>query len=199
MRVKWYDNADQVGFPEAGLQHTLLDAPDSFAPVSIARPPGTLNRVAFWNVNNRMDELFAQQAMKRILQAVDPDILALSEVSNVSAAYVTGLLNDWLPLECNATWNVVKDDWDLMVASKGAILASFPSVMRQFPALVEGHPGWGVPLLITSSHLKCCGGSSNEAQRQAEADEYMAFLRDAMNGEGELALAPNSPVVYGGA
>ena len=198
VRVKWYDNADQVGFPEAGLQHTLLDAPDSFVPVSIARPPGTLNRVAFWNVNNRMDELFAQQAMKRILQAVDPDILALSEVSNVSAAYVTGLLNDWLPLEGNATWNVVKDDWDLMVASKGAILSSFPSVMRQFPALVEGHPGWGVPLLITSSHLKCCGGSSNEAQRQAEADEYMAFLRDAMNGEGGLALAPNSPVVYGG-
>ena len=198
VRVKWYDNADQVGFPEAGLQHTLLDPPDSFVPVSIARPPGTLNRVAFWNVNNRMDELFAQQAMKRILQAVDPDILALSEVSNVSAAYVTGLLNDWLPLEGDATWNVVKDDWDLMVASKGAILSSFPSVMRQFPALVEGHPGWGVPLLITSSHLKCCGGSSNEAQRQAEADEYMAFLRDAMNGEGDLALAPNSPVVYGG-
>ena len=36
VRVKWYDNADQVGFPEAGLQHTLLDAPDSFVPVSIA-------------------------------------------------------------------------------------------------------------------------------------------------------------------
>lgn len=198
VRIMWYHNDEQIGFPTNGLAHTPSDAPDTFTPVSIARPPGTLNRVAFWNVNNRMDELFAQQAMKRILQAVDPDILALSEVSNVSAAYVTGLLNDWLPLEGNASWNVVKDDWDLMVASKGAILSSFPSVMRQFPVLVEGHPGWGVPLLITSSHLKCCGGSSNESQRQAEADEYMAFLRDAMNGEGELDLATNSPVIYGG-
>lgn len=198
VRIKWYANGTQIGFPESGIEHTLLDAPDTFAPVSIARPPGTLNRVAFWNVNNRMDELFAQQAMKRILQAVDPDILGLSEVSNVSAAYVQGLLNDWLPLDDGASWSVVKDDWDLMVASKGAILSSYPSVMRQFPALVEGHPGWGVPLLITSSHLKCCGGSSNEAQRQAEADEYMAFLRDAMTGEGALTLAPNTPVVYGG-
>jgi hypothetical protein len=198
VRILWYNNDEQIGFPANGLAHTPSDAPDTFIPVSIARPPGTLNRVAFWNVNNRMDELFAQQAMKRILQAVDPDILALSEVSNVSAGYVTGLLNDWLPLEGNASWNVVKDDWDLMVASKGAILSSFPSVMRQFPVLVEGHPGWGVPLLITSSHLKCCGGSSNEAQRQAEADEYMAFLRDAVNGEGELDLATNSPVIYGG-
>lgn len=198
VRIMWYDNDEQIGFPAGGLEHIPLDAPDTFVPVSIARPPGTLNRVAFWNVNNRMDELFAQQAMKRILQAVDPDILALSEVSNVSASYVQGLLNDWLPLAGDESWNVVKDDWDLMVASKGVILSSFPSVMRQFPALVEGHPGWGVPLLITSSHLKCCGGSSNEAQRQAEADEYMAFLRDAMNGEGDLVLAPNSPVIYGG-
>ena len=92
-----------------------------------------------------MDELFAQQAMKRILQAVNPDILALSEVSNVSANYVRELLNDWLPLEDDASWNVVKDDWDLMVASKGAVLSSYPEVMRQFPALVEGHPGWGIP------------------------------------------------------
>lgn len=198
VRVLWYDNDSQMGFPDAGIAHTLSEAPVPYEPVSIERPAGTLNRVAFWNVNNRMDELFAQQAMKRILQAVNPDILALSEVSNVSANYVRELLNDWLPLEDDASWNVVKDDWDLMVASKGAVLSSYPEVMRQFPALVEGHPGWGIPLLVTSSHMKCCGGSSNEAQRQAEADEYMGFLRDAMNGEGSLSLPANTPVVYGG-
>ena len=198
VRVLWYDNDSQMGFPAAGIAHTLSEEPVPYEPVSIERPTGTLNRVAFWNVNNRMDELFAQQAMKRILQAVDPDILALSEVSNVSANYVRELLNDWLPLEDGALWNVVKDDWDLMVASKGVVLSSYPEVMRQFPALVEGHPGWGIPLLVTSSHMKCCGGSSNEAQRQAEADEYMGFLRDAMNGSGSLSLPANTPVIYGG-
>ncbi len=145
VRVLWYDNDSQMGFPAAGIAHTLSEEPVPYEPVSIERPTGTLNRVAFWNVNNRMDELFAQQAMKRILQAVDPDILALSEVSNVSANYVRELLNDWLPLEDDASWNVVKDDWDLMVASKGAILSSYSEVMRQFPALVEGIRGGEFP------------------------------------------------------
>ena len=198
VRIKWYDNATQVGFPEEGMGHALSESPVPFLPMSIERPEGTLDRVAFWNMNGRMDQPNAQQAMERILQAVSPDILALSEVSDVSPTYVQNLLNDWLPIEGGGSWNVVEDDWDLMIAAKGDIVSSYASVTRQFPALVEGHPDWGVPLLVTSSHLKCCGGSSNEAQRQAEADEYMGFLRDAIAGEGELSIPWNTPVVYGG-
>jgi endonuclease/exonuclease/phosphatase family metal-dependent hydrolase len=150
-------------------------------------------------MNNRMDEAPAKAAMERILQAISPDIIGLSEVSNVSANYVRGLLNDWIPLDDGASWNVVKDDYDLMVASKGAVISTHAEVYRQFPVVIEAHPDWQVPMLFTSSHLKCCGGNSNEAQRQSEADEYMAFLRDAINGEGDgLVLSPNAPVVYGG-
>ena len=150
-------------------------------------------------MNNRMDEGPAKMAMERILQAVAPDIIGFSEVSNVSANYVRGLLNEWIPLEGGASWNVVKDDYDLMVASKGAVLSSHSGVYRQFPVVVEAHEDWLVPMLFTSSHLKCCGGASNEAQRQSEADEYMAFLRDAISGEGNgPALSTNAPIVYGG-
>ena len=49
-----------------------------------------------------MDETPAKMAMERILQAVAPDIIGFSEVSNVSANYVRGLLNDWIPLEAMA-------------------------------------------------------------------------------------------------
>ena len=41
--------------------------------------------------------------------------------------------------------------------------------------------------------LKCCGGATNEAKRQAEADEFMAFHRDAMQPGGELTLPEGSP------
>ena len=143
VRIKWYDNATQVGFPEEGMGHTLSESPEPFLPMSIERPEGTLDRIAFWNMNGRMDQPNAQQAMERILQAVSPDILALSEVSDVSPTYVQNLLNDWLPIEGGASWNVVEDDWDLMIAAKGDILSSYASVTRQFPALVEGHPDWG--------------------------------------------------------
>jgi hypothetical protein len=199
IRVMWYDGDTEVSFPSAGLEHEWNESFEPFTPPSIARAEGTLNRVAFWNMNNRMDEAPAKAAMERILQAVLPDIIGFSEVSNVSANYVRNLLNDWIPLENGDSWNVVKDDYDLMVASKGSVLSTHSNVYRQFPVLLEAHPDWQVPMLFTSSHLKCCGGSSNEAQRQSEADEYMAFLRNAIAGnDGGPALAANAPIVYGG-
>ncbi|MBL6866626.1 MAG: endonuclease/exonuclease/phosphatase family protein [Flavobacteriales bacterium] len=199
IRLKWYDGDGQVGFPAEGIVHEMNSSVDPWTPHSIARSEGTLDRVAFWNMNNRMDEGPAKMAMERILQAVAPDIIGFSEVSNVSANYVRGLLNEWIPLEGGASWNVVKDDYDLMVASKGAVLSSHSGVYRQFPVVVEAHEDWLVPMLFTSSHLKCCGGASNEAQRQSEADEYMAFLRDAIAGAGNgPALSTNAPIVYGG-
>ena len=199
VRMIWYNGDTQEGFPVAGVQHTMSEVVDPWVAQSLSRADGTLDRVAFWNMNGRMDEAPAQAAMERILQIVSPDILAFSEVSNVSASFVTNLMNAWLPLGDDASWHVVKDDYDLMIASKGEILSSYSEIYRQFPALVQGHTGWGVPLLITSSHLKCCGGASSEAQRQSEADEYMAFLRDAINGEGDgPTLALNTPIIYGG-
>ena len=198
VRVQWYDNASSTGFPSGGFQHTLNETVAPWIPMGFERPEGTLDRVAFWNMNGRMDEPTAQAAMERILQAVSPDIIGFSEVSNVSASFVANLLNTWIPIEGGGSWNVVKDDWDLMVAAKGEIINSYAYVTRQFPALVEGHSDWGVPLLFTSSHMKCCGGASNEAQRQAEADEFMAFLRNAIDGEGAVNIPLNTPVVYGG-
>lgn len=200
INVKWYDGESQTGFPENGFLHVLNETAEPWIPVSIARAPGTLNRVAFWNMNGRMDQGSAQAAMERILQAVSPDIIGFSEVANVSANFVQNLLNDWIPIGDGASWQVVKDDYDLMVASKDSILSSHPFVTRQFPVLLEAHPDWQVPMLFTSSHMKCCGGANNEAQRQAEADEYMAFLRNSINGEGELApdLSANAPILYGG-
>lgn len=75
VRIAWFDNASQVSFPSEGYAHTLNENLDPWIPVSIERAGGTLNRVAFWNMNGRMDEPAAQQAMERILQAVSPDVI----------------------------------------------------------------------------------------------------------------------------
>ena len=53
-------------------------------------------------------------------------------------------------------------------------------------------------MLFTSSHLKCCGGASNEQKRQDEADEYMAFHRDAMTPGGQIDILTGSPILVGG-
>ena len=158
----------------------------------LARAEGTAYRTAFWNMNRRMNEVDAQGAMERILQAVQPDILAMSEVQDFTEAQVQGLLNTWMPIE-GGQWNVVKDDWDLMVASRWPIAATYPGVDRQFPVLIDA--GEAGEIMVVASHLKCCNGAD---LRQNQADEYMAFLRDAMTEGGDVDLAPKTPVVYGG-
>ena len=110
--------------------------------------------------NKRWNAFFKQLA---------PILIGFSEVSNVSANFVTGLLNEWIPIEEGAVLGrLVKDDWDLMVAAKGKHLG----VVRFGDPTISS--GRGRAVLIGGcrccsppSHMKCCGGSSNEAQRQA--------------------------------
>lgn len=157
----------------------------------LERAEGTEVRVAFWNMNRRLDEASAIAAMGRILGAIQPDVIGMSEVEDFSEAHVETLLNEWMPQEDG--WHVAKDDWDLMVCSRWPISAEYPGIYRQFPVVLDAP--WEGDLMVTASHLKCCNGA---AQRRTQADEYMAFLRDAMAAGGQLDLAANTPVVYGG-
>ncbi len=158
----------------------------------LERAEDTEVRVAFWNMNRRLDEAGATAAMGRILGAVQPDVIGMSEVEDFSEAQVQALLEEWMPIQGGA-WHVAKDDWDLMVCSRWPITAEYPNIYRQFPVVIDAP--WEGDLMVTASHLKCCNGA---AQRRTEADEYMAFLRDAMSEGGQLDLPANTPVVYGG-
>jgi len=170
----------------------LSNTPATAMATPLERADGTGVRVAFWNMNRRLDEADAQDAMGRILQAVQPDVIGMSEVEDFSAAQVRDLLDGWLPLE-GGSWHVAKDDWDLMVCSRWPITAEYPDIYRQFPVLVEAP--WEGDLMVAASHLKCCNGAE---QRRTEADEYMAFLRDAMTEGDDIDLPYKTPVVYGG-
>ena len=88
----------------------------------------------WWNVNRRMDQTSAAASMGRMVAALQPDVIGFSEVDDVSANYVKGLLESWLP---GTTWNVVKDDYDLMVASTFPLGESFSGVYRSFPVVVK--------------------------------------------------------------
>ena len=110
---------------EAGT--TLSNEDPVYTALPLERSEGTQMRVAFWNMNRRMDEAPAQGAMARILGAVQPDVLAMSEVEDFSADYVRDLLDEWMPLT-EGSWHVAKDDWDLIVASRWPIAAEYPEV-----------------------------------------------------------------------
>jgi len=177
---------------QVGGEVTLSNTPAVAMATPLERAYGAEVRVAFWNMNRRLDEAPALEAMGRILQAVQPDIIGLSEVEDFSAVHVRDLLDQWLPIK-GGQWYVAKDDWDLMVCSRWPITEEYPDIYRQFPVLVEAP--WEGDLMVAASHLKCCNGAE---QRRTEADEYMAFLRDAMTEGGGIDLPAGTPVVYGG-
>ena len=94
-----------------------------------------------------MDEASAQGAMERILQAIQPDVLAMSEVEDFSADFVRDLLDAWMPLT-EGSWHVAKDDWDLIVASRWPIDATYPEV----PVAPRSALYWASPVYILARH-----------------------------------------------
>jgi hypothetical protein len=194
VKFVWYESSSGAEIPSGGAVHSLTNFNYSIVPTPIEKAAGTEIRVAFWNVNRRLDQAGAQNSIERILLAIQPDIIGFSEVDDVSASFVAGLLDDWLPL-VGGGWQVMKDDYDLMIASRFPIASTYPSIDRQMPGVISTESVWGVPMLFTSSHLKCCDG---DALRQQQADEYMAFQRDAMTAGGSIDLPSGSPIVYGG-
>ena len=195
MRWQWVDTSNNEELPASPVVSELNSNPVPYDPVSLERPASAQLRCAWWNVNGRFNNNSAEAAMGRMVEAMAPDVIGFSEVANVSASYVKGKLEGWLP---GTTWYVNKDDYDLMVASIYPIDQGFSGVFRSFPAVVSTESLWGFPMLFTSSHLKCCGGANNEAQRQSEADEYMEFQRDAMTAGGVVDVPAGTPIVFGG-
>ena len=194
LKFVWYESASGAEIPSGGGVHPLTSFNYSVVPTLLEKAVGTEIRVAFWNVNRRLDQAGAQGAIERILLATQPDVIGFSEVDDVSAAYVASLLDNWLPFD-GSGWQVIKDDYDLMIASRFPIASTYPSIDRQMPGVISTESVWGVPMLFTSSHLKCCNG---DVLRQQQADEYMAFQRDAMALGGAIDIPSGSPIVYGG-
>ena len=194
LKFVWYESASGAEIPSGGGVHPLTSFNYSVVPTPLEKAVGTEIRVAFWNVNRRLDQAGAQGAIERILLATQPDVIGFSEVDDVSATYVASLLDKWLPFD-GSGWQVIKDDYDLMIASRFPIASTYPSIDRQMPGVISTESVWGVPMLFTSSHLKCCNG---DVLRQQQADEYMAFQRDAMALGGAIDIPSGSPIVYGG-
>ena len=192
---QWVDTAHDEVLPSSPVDAHVEQRGRRGGGGSFVARLGTQIRAMWWNVNRRMDQNSPAASMGRMVAALAPDIIGFSEVDDVSAAYVKGLLESWLP---GSTWNVVKDDYDLMVATTWPIASSYPDVYRSFPAIIGTEDVFGVPTLFTSSHLKCCGGLTNEEKRQSEADEYMAFQRDAMTAGGQVDVPSGSPILFGG-
>ncbi|GJQ29266.1 MAG: endonuclease [Phycisphaerae bacterium] len=146
-------------------------------------------RVISWNIE-RSAPTTNPDPFRRILTALQPDILLLQEWDTGDAAGV----QTWLAAAGFPEWHVRKTDGDLsngggvLVASRypidplgGTLSAEGGGIVRLAAGLVRTPLG---DLAAASVHLKCCGAkdSSEDRKRMSEARAINALLNATLAG-----------------
>jgi len=131
-----------------------------------------------------------QGRFQRIIQALDPDILAFQE--QPGGEQVKALIASWLQ-ETNL--HSVELGNNNLVVSKYPVLnqALMTTSGRTMAVLLQAESVLGTNLLIMNSHLACC---SNNASRQQDADEIIMVLRNWRAGSGPFPLPDNTPIIH---
>ena len=130
---------------------------------------------------------------KRVIQALDPDIIALQEHSEWEE--IDGIIQAWFP---NEQWHASWTHRDLVVLSRFSIIndASIISSNRTMVALLNTENELGKNLLVFNSHLSCC---SNNEDRQQQVDEFASVWREwVLNSEGPFEIEEGTPFVHVG-
>ncbi|MBP7514548.1 MAG: endonuclease/exonuclease/phosphatase family protein [Flavobacteriales bacterium] len=190
------DGGDAI--PNAGsvFSYTFDGTPTvQSAPITVGRADAAQLRITAWNVlGDGITNTSLQGPYQRILSALAPDVIGFSECVSATAAQVKTRMDTWLPIG-GTGWYTAKDDYDMVIASRWPITQTWPSLTRQYAALIDLPSSYATDLLFTAAHLNCC---TADAARQNQADEYVRFVQDAKNAGGAFTLPANTPMVYAG-
>ncbi len=190
------DNLDAMPNTGSVFSYTFDPTPVMpSVPITVTKDLASHLRITAWNVlADGITNAALQGEYQRMLNALSPDIIGFSECVSSTAAQVKTRLDAWLPLG-GSGWYTAKDDYDMVIASRWPILQTWPTLTRQYAALIDLPSNYATDLLFTAAHLHCCTADLN---RQNEADEYVRFVQDAMNAGGSFTLPTGTPMVYAG-
>ena len=149
--------------------------------------------VSFNTLNTGILEPDRQAKFQRILQALNPDIIALQEHSEWNE--IGDIISSWFPED---TWYQGYTFRDLVVLSKYPIInqANLISSERTMCALLQTDDPINPYLLILNSHFSCC---DNDDDRQEQVDELVQVLREwRLNDNGPFELPEGTPMFHVG-
>lgn len=199
IRIFLIDGANNGDWmPNSGytFEYTFNETPtEPLIPTEINQEDTSFLRILDWNVlNDGLLDPGRQPNFSRVLQAIDPDIMCFNECFSSSATQVKNAVSQMLP---GTNWNAVKLDDGNVTVSRYPILQSwlvYPG--HRITASLINLPEWfEKDLLVINSHLKCCGGQTNDDKRQLEVDATVAFILDAKTPGGVINLPLETPFV----
>ena len=188
-------NSDSVPNESGGIYFSIgEDAVPLPEPISLERRhEDDIRIVTYNNLNEGMIDPEREPHFRRILQALDPDVIAIQEHWEWNE--IDDVVQSWFPDE---QWYASWTYRDLVVLSRFPILndANLISSERTMCTLLDTEDELGKNLLVINSHLSCCG--SNDA-RQEQVDEFMGLWRSWLtDGNGPFELENETPFVHVG-
>ena len=186
---------DQVPDEPGGIYFSIGEdvVPDPVAIPLERRHEDDIRIISYntWNDGILDDE--RKPRFKRIIQALDPDVIALQEHWDWDE--IDDIIQSWFPQE---EWFASWTYRDLVVLSRFPILedANMISSERTMAVLLDTESELGKDLLVFNSHLSCC---ANNDDRQQQVDEFISVWRDWISGgEGPFEIDTETPFVHVG-
>ncbi|MBN1448917.1 MAG: endonuclease/exonuclease/phosphatase family protein [Bacteroidetes bacterium] len=165
-------------------------------PLSLQPPVSGAARLLTWNtLQDGLIDQSRQDAFRRILTAVHPDIMCFQECFDATAGQVLLFVRSVLDPPEGRSWRTLKLDQGNVLITHFDIEDSWlvQSGYRESASLLRSPAG--KPVLLINAHFRCCEA---DAERQQEADGVIAFLRDAKSFDGRLTLAKGTPMMLVG-
>ena len=188
----FYDTGDYMPDSWGGVVYQLDTTVVGPAVPILLEKTGT-RLVTYNTLNTGILESDRQPKFQRIIQALDPDIIALQEHSEWNE--IGDIISSWFPED---TWYQGYTFRDLVVLSKYPIInqANLISSERTMCALLQTDDPINPYLLILNSHFSCC---DNDDDRQEQVDELVQVLREwRLNDNGPFDLPEGTPMFHVG-
>lgn len=176
----------------SAIAYTLdSQSPAPLEPIDITRQPGPMRLVTYNVLQDQLFDYIPRQSFRRILQAIEPDVIAFQEIYNHTATETRLLIESWL----GGTWDAYKIS-DKVLLTRTSILAHYEIAGGRGAAYLVAPMGDVTDsLLIINVHLSCC---TADPERQEQCDAIMAFIRDAHEPGGQIDLTPDNPIIITG-
>lgn len=180
-----FDDSDSFTFSELSLEKTQT---------------GFLRLMTFNTLYDGIIDPDKQPSFKRIIQAVNPDILTLNECWDTEPSQIKALLNVWLPVT-GGEWFASKLMDGNITASKFPILNNYNVLPGQrLAASLIDLPDALFPtdIVVVNCHLKCCNDEGDNDTRQYEVDGLIHFISKMKNGLPDFEVEKNTPFAFMG-
>ena len=164
---------------------------DPLETIELTRAAGPIRMITYNVYQDRLWNYYAEPSYERILQALDPDVIAFQEIYDHNATETRQQIEGWL----GTGWDASQVS-DKVFLTRGDIIGQWSIAGGRAGAFLSTPVGdFDHDFLVIDCHLSCCGADED---RQMQCDAIMEFIRDARTAGGQLDLTADNPIIITG-